>query len=599
MVPGMAASRRPAGAAAERIAFFGRALGSLLSSLPARPWVLLLLALMTVLIVVPVGILILGTFLSEPPRAMQIDWSGLTLANYAHLVADPNFLRYFGVTIGLAAAGTIGATLIGGLLAWLTTRSDLPAPRLLGVLAIMPMFVPPLVGAFAWEILGSPRSGIINIFGRELGIPQLMNIYSHGGIAFVFAIYYAPYVYLFLCGALKNMDASLEEASALCGAGRLRTTFKITLPLVLPNLISAALLVFVLLVELFAIPAVLGQPRGIEVISVYIWQLVNYLPPRVNEASAHGVVLLLVTTILVTIQYRVLNKRSFVVVGGKGRKASKVELGVFRYPLAILVVLYALFAVVLPYAALLIVAFRKNLFFSSMARMLDFGQYSLEQFNFVLSDPVVALSLRNSITLSLATMAFGAVIYFFVAYAIQRSRLPEGKLLDAIAIVPVAIPGMILSLGYLWLWISLPIGIYGTIWILLLAYIAQFSPQGVRSISGSLQQIHPELEESSRLSGASFLYTLRRVTLPLVWPGLLSAMTLILVLSFRELATALFLYNSATQVFSVTMFEFWSKGSTAAVAVLALIQSIVLLLILSAGRIMGGDRHTSSTSSPT
>lgn len=239
----------------------------------SRPGLLVpaLICLLTFLIVVPVLVLVIGSFLSDPPRALQFDWSGLTLRNYVEVFTRGGFAELLGTTLTAAVIGTAGATAIGATLAWLAVRTDVPGRRLLEVVAVSPMFVPPLVGAFAWDILASPRSGILNIVLRALGLPGFINIYSFAGIGFVFSIYYAPYVYLFVAAALRNMDPAYEEAAAMSGAGRRRTMLQITLPLVAPALLSSALLVFVLLVQLFAIPAVLGEPGGMHFMSVRIW----------------------------------------------------------------------------------------------------------------------------------------------------------------------------------------------------------------------------------------------------------------------------------------------------------------------------------------
>ncbi|MBW0002019.1 MAG: iron ABC transporter permease [Hyphomicrobiales bacterium] len=538
------------------------------------------------LIVLPVLALVLGSFLPVPPRALAIDWSGLTLANYRETLSGGGFLALLRVTLAAAMIGTAGALAIGASLAWLAIRTNVPGRHLLESIAILPMFVPPLVGAFAWDILASPRSGIINIALRSIGIEKAVNIYSLGGIGFVFAIYYAPYVHLFVAAALRNFDPTHEEAARMCGASSWRCFWQITLPLISPALLSSGLLVFVLLIELFAIPAILGEPGNLHFISVRIWEMVGFTPPKVNQASALGVLMLVITVTLVLLQYRVLGKRSFVTVSGKGLRPDVVALGGARWPLAFVGFGYILFVVLLPYAALLFIALRKNLFYATLGALADTRQLSLDQFALAFSDPVVRASFLNSLAVSLGTVAIGSVLYFTIAYVVQRTSLAGRRALDVITILPVAIPGLIIGLGYLWTWISLPFGIYGTLWIIILAYLSQFSPQGVRAISGSLVQIDPELEESSRLCGAGLAYTLRRIVVPLAWPGILSAMILLLILSFRELATALFLYTSTTQVFSLTMFDFWLRGSTNLVAVMALVQTLVLaILVLLARRI--------------
>jgi iron(III) transport system permease protein len=548
--------------------------------------VAVLAAVLLILIVLPVGVLVIGSLLSEPPRALQFNWSGLTFSNYAAVLSEQDFAALLGTTVTAALIGTAGALLIGTALAWLAVRTDVPARRLLEAVAIMPMFVPPLVGAFAWDVLASPRSGIINIVLRSMGMGVSVNIYSLGGIGFVFAIYYCPYVFLFMAAALRNMDASLEEAAAMCGAGRLRVLANITAPLVAPALLSSGLLVFVLLMEIFAIPAVLGEPGDVHVMSVRIWDLIGFAPPKVNEASALGVLLLLLTVTLVILQHRFLARRSFVTVAGKGLRSQPVRLGVLRWPLAAVGMLYLACVVVLPFSALLFIALRKNLFFSSLTAMVKVGQFSTRQFTVAMNDQVVRDAMSNSLLVSLATVVLGSILYFAVAYIVHRTRLPGRRLLNMIAILPVAIPGLIIGLGYLWSWISLPVGLYGTVWIIVFAYISQFAPQGVNAIATTLVQIHPELEESSRLSGAGLFTTLRRIVIPLAWPGILASMILLLVLSFREFATALFLYTSSTQVFSLAMFDFWERGSTSLVAVMALAQSALLLLFITIGRML-------------
>jgi iron(III) transport system permease protein len=528
--------------------------------------------------------LAIGSFLTTPPRALHIDLAGLTLGNYIGVLGSPNFWSLLGTTLLLASIGTVGAMLIGVWLAWLAVRTDVPGRRMLEAVAITPMFIPPLIGAFAWDILASPKSGVINIIARSLGIGQAVNAYSFAGIGFVFAIYYCPYVFLFVAASLRNMDAVLEEAARMAGASRLRILIDITVPLVLPALSSAALLVFVLLIEIFAIPAVLATPGGINVLSVRIWELVGFTPPKVNEASALGVLMLLITVTLVLLQHRMLARQSYITVAGKGQRSQVMPLGVWRWPLCLLGFIYLLIAVVVPFLALLLIALRRNLFFANVKALFNPAQFSFAQFGVALSDPVVRLSLSNSLLVALGTIVLGCSLYFAIAYTVHRTRLPGRRTLDIIAVMPIAIPGLIIGLGYLWSWIMLPIGIYGTLWIIILAYISQFAPQGVRAIAGSLLQIHPELEECSRLCGARMATTLRRVVVPLAWPGVLAAMILLLVLSFREFATALFLYTSATQVYSLTMFDVWERGSTNLVAAMALIQAGLLLVIVLVGQ---------------
>ena len=549
-----------------------------------------LLAIVFMLIIFPIMVLVIGSFLSEPPRALHFDWSGATLLNYIDLIRSTGFGELVGTTLIAAVFGTIGAVAIGAVSAWLAIRTDLPGRRGVEVISLLPMFISPLVGAFAWDILASPHAGLLNLLARSLNLPISFNIYSLPGIAFVFSIYYAPYAFLLVSAALRNMDATLEEASIMSGAGQARTMLKVTLPLVSPALLSASLLVFVLLISLFAIPAVLGEPGDVHVVSVRIWDLIGFAPPKVNQASALGVLMMMVTMSLVWLQHRVTRHRSYVTVSGKGLRPRPVELGMLRWPLAVLVFLFLLANVLMPYAALLLIALRRNLYYTSLATLFDPRQFGVGRFQSALRDPVVQTSLWNSLAVGLGTVLIGSALYFAVAYTASRTRLHGRRVLDTIMVLPVAIPGLIIGLGYLWSWITIPVGLYGTLWIMILAYVSQFAPQGVRSITGSLVQIHKELEESSRLSGAGFLYTLRRIVVPLCWPGILAAMTFLLALSFREIATALFLYTANTQVFSVTMFDLWARGSTGVVAVMALMQTIIILVLVVLSRLIRAGR---------
>lgn len=586
-----AVSMRCGRAAAEAAYSVGllRRLRAALSS--GRLFVVLLLAITGILIVLPIGVLGIGSFLSQPPQALQFDFSGITLGNYVAVLTDPGFFTMVVRTVSASLVGTFGAVLIGVSLAWLAVRTNVPGRPVLNAIAIMPMFVPPLIGAFSWDILASPQSGVLNLLLHAAGIPLRLTSYSVGGIAFVFSIYYAPYIYLLVAGALRNMDAVLEEAAALSGAGRFRTARDITLPLVLPALLSSSLVVFVLLMQVFAIPEVLGEPANIEFVSQRIWGMVGFAPPHINGASALGMMLLIVTVILVLLQQRILARRSYVTVAGKGLRPKLVALGGARWPLAILAYLYLLLVVLLPYLALMFMALRRNLFFSTVAQMLNPTQFNLSHFDQVLTDPLVQLSLWNSLKVAVGVVAIGCTLHFSIAYVGNRTRLPGRRLLSTVAVMPIAIPGIILGLGYMWCWVSLPAGISGTLWVIILSYVAQFTPLGVYAISSALVQIHPELEESSRLCGARIGTTLRRIVVPLAWPGMLSAMILLAVISFRELDVPLFLYTTDTIVFSLAMFNDWIRGSTGGVAVMALIQSAVLLAVVVLAHIVRRNRN--------
>ncbi|MGH3662294.1 MAG: ABC transporter permease [Micromonosporaceae bacterium] len=553
------------------------------------------------LIVVPVALLVLGSFLQEPPRAFSLDFDGAGLRSYVAVLTDPQFPELVRTTLVASVLGTAGAVVLGSILAWLVTRTDVWGRRLLAGAAITPLFLSPLVAAFAWDLLASPKAGLLNIAIRSTGLNLTLNVYSLTGIVFVFAYCYSPYVYLFVSASLRNMDASLEEASQISGAGRLETMRRVTLPLAMPALLSSSLLVLVLLIQLFSIPAILAGPADLDFVSVRIWELVGAAPPRTNEASAFGVLLIVTTFLLVYAQNRMLKKRSYVTVGGKTTAPRRIKLGWTRLVWSAFAVSYVVVAVALPYTALVISGLRTSPFYTDLASLFDPSQFSFDQVSETLEDAVIQAAIGNTIIVSLATVILGSVLYFTVSYTVHKTDLRGRQALSYLTTLPVAIPGLIIGLGYVWAWITVPVGIYGSVVIIVLAYVSQFAPQGVRATTGTLMQIHPELEESSRVSGAGLATTIRRIVLPLSRHGILAGMVLMLVLSARELATALFLYTPDSRILSVTLFDFYSRGYTSPVAILSIVQSLVLMVLILASQWWGRDKgaDTSSGRPPT
>lgn len=545
----------------------------------------LVLVALAILIVFPVVVLVLTSFLEAPPTALHFDFATFTLDNYFAVFGEPQILRALAVTLLGTAGGTIGAFIIGSTLAWLVVRTDIPGRRVLGIVAILPMFLSPLVGAFAWDLLGSPNTGIINLLLESVGLPRFFDVYNVPGIVLVFAIYYSPYVYLFVSTAFRNMDPSFEEASLIAGASMGRTMWSITLRLAWPALLSSCLLVFVLLIQLFSIPAVLGPPGGNTFLAVKIWESVSIAPAQYGQGAAIGVVLLVLTGILVAGQNRAMKGISYTTVGGKSTQPRRMRLGWAKPVWVVVGVAYTVIAVLLPYGALIVTSLRRGLFYPTLADMFDPELFSADHYQRMLGDPGVQRSLVNTALVGIGAIVLGLIVYFAVSYIVQKTRLPGRRWLDYLAVLPIAIPGLVMGLGYLWSWIALPVGIYGTLWILILAFVGLFAPQGVRMISSSLAQIHPELEESSRIAGASFLYTLRRVVVPLTRHGLLATAVLVLILSVRELAIPLFLSNANTNVLAITLFNYWDRGAIGLVAALSVLQAVILLVLMTLSEI--------------
>ena len=543
-------------------------------------WSAGLLLILGLLVIYPVATLLLGALTNADPIVDGIRASDLSMANFILVLGNGNVHFALWNSLVACTGGTVLAVVIGLAFAWITVRTDTPCKALIGAAGMLPLFVPPLVGAVAWAILGSPKTGLLNTVMARLGWDLRVNLYSMPGIIFVFGMYYAPYVYVFTSSALKNMDPSLEEAAEMSGASSLRTMLTVTFPLILPAIVSGGLLSFIVMLGIYGIPAVLGAPANIPVLTTYIYTLTNWAPPQYSTAASVAVLLMIVTGVLVVLQNRVLSGRSYTTVAGKAFRPRSLRLGPWRFLTLGLAVAYLLVVVVLPSLALIVAAFRKFLFVRDLASLIDMKQYSLLHFERLFANPATLNAIINTVEVGAATALVGGVLSFAIGYTVVRSRAPGRRLIDAVATVPVAIPGLVIGVAYLWAWIGLPGGLYGTIWILALAFVARFIPDTVKALSTSLMQIHKELEEAAWVCGRSLLGTITSIVLPLARPGVVAAMTLLFILSTRELGSSLFLYSSGSMVMSVQLLGFYEGGNISITAAYSLVQMVLLAVLI-------------------
>ena len=545
-----------------------------------RAWSGLLLLILAFLIIYPTGMLLLGALTDANPVIDGFANMQLSLDNFATVLANPTVHAALGNSLLACAGGTALAVVIGLFFAWIVVRTDTPFGRFIAAIGMLPLFVPPLVAGVAWAILGSPKTGLLNTVLASMGISFRFNLYSLSGIVFVFGMYYAPYIYMFTASALRNMDPSLEEAAEISGASAFRTMFTITFPLILPAIVSGMLLSFIVMLGIYGVPATLGAPANIPVLTTYIFQLTSWSPPRYGTAASVAMILMLVTGALVVLQQKVLSGRSYVTVAGKGFRPRTLRLGPWRWFTFTLAVIYLLVVVVLPTLALLIAAFRKFLFIRNLEALFDAKQYSWLHFDRLFSNPQTIDSIINTMQVGVATAIIGGVLAFAVGYTVARTQAPWRRAIDVIATVPVAIPGLVIGVAYLWAWIGLPGGFYGTIWILALAFVARFLPDTVKVLTSSLMQIHRELEEAAWLCGRGTLSTIATITLPLARPGVIAAMTLLFVLSIRELGSSLFLYSSQTMVMAVHLLGYYEGGNFSVTAAFSLVQMVLLAVLI-------------------
>ena len=543
-------------------------------------WVVSLLAILAFLVVYPILTLLLGALTDTNPVVEGFSLSHLSIANFVTVLVNPNVAEALFNTMVACTGGTVIAVAIGLAFSWIVVRTNTPFKRFIAAASILPLFAPPLVAGVAWSILGSPRTGLINTMFKWAHLDWHVDFYSLPGLVVVFGIYYAPYVYMFTASALRNMDPSLEEAAEISGASAFATLFSVTFPLIMPAIISGMLLSFIVMLGIYGIPAVLGAPTNINVLTTYIFKLTNWSPPLYNTAAAVAILLMVVTGLLVFIQQRVLSGRSYTTVAGKAYRPRSLDLGPWRWLTFGLSIVYLFVVALLPILALIVAAFRKFMFIRDAASLFDMKQYSLFHFHAIFDNPLTLNSIYNAVEVGVMTALAGGALAFAIGYTIHRSHVPGRRAIDLLSTLPVAIPGLVIGVAYLWAWIGIPGGLYGTLWILALAFIARFMPDTVKSLSTSFLQIHRELEEAAWVCGRGMLGTIRTIVLPLASPGVIAAMTLLFVLSIRELGSSLFLYTSHTMVMSVLLLDYYEGGNLGKTAAFSLVQMVLLGVLI-------------------
>jgi iron(III) transport system permease protein len=543
-------------------------------------WSGALLAVLTFLVLYPVAMLLLGALTNTNPVVDGFGVFDLSLHNFISVLGNANVHHALANSLIACTGGTALAVAIGLAFSWIVVRTNTPFRGFLGAASLVPLFVPPLVAGVAWSILGSPKSGLLNTLMKWMGLDWRIDLYSMAGLIVVFGMYYAPYVYMFTASALRNMDPSLEEAAEVAGVGPVRTLFTVTFPLIAPAIISGMLLSFIVMLGIYGIPAVLGAPANISVLTTYIFKLTNWSPPLYSTAAAVAIILMVVTGALVLLQQGVLAGRSFITVAGKAFRPRALDLGPWRWLTLALALLYLFVVVVLPMLALIVAAFRRFLFIPDAASLFDRRHYSLVHFESIFDNPLTMRSIWNTMEVGLVTAVLGGLLAFAIGYTVHRGSVPGRRAIDLVATLPVAIPGLVIGVAYLWAWIGLPGGLYGTIWILALAFIARFIPDTMKALSTSFLQIHRELEEAAWVCGRGRLGTIRSIVLPLARPGTIAAMTLLFILAIRELGSSLFLYTSDTTVMAVLLLDYYEGGNTGKTAAFSLVQTALLAVLI-------------------
>ncbi len=536
------------------------------------PVLLLFATVLCLLIALPLSWLLIYAF-SDKNGAITFD-------NFRRLLSDAAYLDPLLVTFALASLSALIACGVAAPMAWLVARTDMPMRRAVRLLVTASFVTPPFLGAIAWELLAAPNSGLLNQLYRELtGLPEdayLLNIYSFPGLVFVVSCYTFPYVFVLVANALDRTPGDLEDASAILGASTWHTAWRITVPLALPAMLAGALVAFLQAMTLFGSPAILAMPAGFHTMTTKIWSLFQF-PPRPELAAAASLPLLILTVILLRAENFVLGRRSYAVVGARNSEPRIIRLGGWRWMSLACALAVLTCPVFLPYLALL------NASFSRVASHLVWiDNFTLQNIRFVFYElSATQLALRNTFVLGALAATIGTILALVIAYVVARQAVLGHRILGFLATAPVAIPGIVLGVGLFFSYARPPFLLYGTLWILLIAFLTLSMPAAYQQLQSAFHAVHPELEDASRILGATRLRTLRKITAPLLRNNVIATWCFIFVAVIRELSAAIMLFTSETKVLSVLIYDLNESGDLAAIAVLGLLMLVITFCIVA------------------
>lgn len=523
----------------------------------------------------PLTFLIYGSF----QTGFLVGEGEFTLGNYIQAYTDREFYPLFLNSLIYATGVSVLTFLMGTTLAWICERTNTPGRHVFAILAVTTYIIPGVLTTISWILLLSPRIGLfntllVNLFG--LSEPPL-DIYNFYGMIWAAAAHLYPLNFLLMAGAFRSMDNSLEEASATAGANYFATFRRITLKIMRPAMLSVMLILFIRGIESFEVPALIGRPARIFVFTTKIYEASQEFPPALGLAGAYAGILLLISIAGVFLYQRLTRRaESFTTITGKGYRPRVIDLGRWKYAVSAGCTLFMLFTLVFPLLALLAISFSPY----TTALTLDaFRHFTFKEYEFILTYPIIARAFRNSVILAFSSATAVMFLTSIIAWITVRTQIPGRWLLDALTFIPIAIPGVIMGISIIFVYLVLPIPIYGTIWILLVAYMTLYMPYGIRVSSAMMIQIHKELEEASTASGASWKQTFFRIVIPLLLPGFFSGWIYIAIISLRELSASIFLVGPGTEVLSTVVFALWDAGNITAVAALGVLMTLFLIVL--------------------
>ncbi|HYZ22624.1 MAG TPA: iron ABC transporter permease [Rhodopila sp.] len=545
------------------------------------PLVLLWIALAVVLLILVVNPL----FRLVQISLQDTDTGAFTWMNYVTAYSRPRYLTAMLNSLRLGAAVTVLCLVFAVPIAWAVSRTDMPCKGLIRVLVLGAFVTPPYLGAIGWILLAGPNSGWLNrawmaLTGAREG---LFNIYSFEGLTFNIAIYSFPYLFIFTTAALDLVSSEMEDAANILGAGVLRTTFRITLPLVLPAILGGAIVTFLEAIALFGSPALIAIPARFNVVTTQLLQFFSQ-PIRAEVAAAYAIPLLLVTVVMFALQRRLVHRRGFVALTGKGGERRIMHIGPWRWVMLGYAFFVLSLAVLLPYIVLGQAALSK-----AWGRGFTLDNLTLHNFTYLLFQHETAgRSVVNSFTFAAAAASLAIVIAVSIAYIASRRLLPFAGVLSFLCMTPFVIPGIVLAIAFYAAYAPPPFALYGTATILILAFATRFLPVGYANADAALRALNPEMEEAVRILGGGRLIAISRVLAPLMKRHLIGAWLLVFIPATRELSTAMFLYGPKTRTMSVMLMDMSEEGNFESLAALGFLLLVSTLVIVAAATALLG-----------
>jgi iron(III) transport system permease protein len=532
--------------------------------------------LVVALVLVPILYLLAGTFFSD---------GQFTLKFFAQAYLTPGLGEMVLNSFVYSVGSTIVALFFGTALAYLVARTDTPLKSLVYAAALVPLIIPGVLHTVAWIFLASPQIGSLNVVLAPIFGEGALNVFSMPGMIVVEGFHMSPLIFLLMYAAFRNMDSSLEESALMSGASMMRVLLKITLPLVKPALLLSTLIMFIRAMSSFEVPALLGSSAGIFVFTSRIFQSLIGFPADYGSAGAYSIGLLAILGLFAIVQMQMSKRsRSYQTVSGKGFRPTMVKLGRFRLLSGVLVGVYFFVTSILPLAALV---YTSLLGFYRTPSATAFRSMSLDNYVSVFTNPQTMSALQNSLLLAVGSATIVMFVTSLIAWLVVRARTRGSAVLSALTSLPLGIPGLIMGVALLFTYLRVPVPIYGSLWILLIAYVTIFLPYGITYASSAMYQISGELEESGRVCGAGWWSIFRKVTLPLLMPGLIAGWTFIVLIAVRELGASLLLYSPGQEVLAIMIWEEWADGELVQLAALGVVMIVMLVVLVTVARRLG------------